>query len=83
MGQEALPRFLTSSLRLPLGTEGELTSSSLIYHLSGSTSKEIVERWSDLAKSTSLVAIADDETFLTRLFDHFRKEPFFKRALEP
>ena len=68
--------------RLPFGSKGELTSSSLIYHLADSTPIAIIGRWTELAKSTSLVSVADDETFVTRFFDYVRKEPSFKRAIE-
>ena len=68
--------------RLPLDSENDLTSSSLIYHLADATAAETVTRWSDLSKTTTLVAVAEEEGVLTRLVDHFLKEPWFKREFK-
>jgi len=54
-----------------------------VYHLADSNAADVVKRWAKLTKSAAFITVAENEGFLSRLFDHLRKEPYFKRAIEP
>jgi hypothetical protein len=71
-----------AELKLPLGSAEELTKSSLIYHISASTPGDVTQAWENLAKSSSMVKVADPDSFWTRLFEHVGKDPSFKALME-